>query len=298
MNNKTLGYIYVLIAITIFAGQDAFSKLLGEKYPPIMVTMIRFWAFAVFVTFLAATSAGGIRAAVKTRRPFLQVLRGVLLVTEVVVVVVSFTTAGLAMSQAIMQVTPLIVTVLSIPLLGEQVGWRRGLAVVVGLLGVMVILNPLNVHFDLRLLIPLGASLFYALYNIATRAVGTKDSPVTSVFYAGIAGAATASVIGPFFWTPIAMEDWPAMAALCICGATSHYFLIKAYSHLTAVEVQPVTYLQLVLSVALATLLFNETLTTNMVIGAIIVVGAGLFTVWREHRRGLIDEARERQLQN
>jgi drug/metabolite transporter (DMT)-like permease len=81
-------------------------------------------------------------------------------------------------------------------------------------------------------------------------------------------------------------------------GTTSHYFLIKAYSHLTAVEVQPITYLQLVLSVALATLLFNETLTTNMVIGAIIVVGAGLFTVWREHRRGLIDEARERQLQN
>jgi drug/metabolite transporter (DMT)-like permease len=286
MSNKTLGYLYVLLAITIFAGQDVFSKILGEKYPPIMVTMIRFWAFAIFVTILAATSPGGIRAAAKTKRPALQVLRGVLLVTEVVVVVVSFTTAGLAMSQSIMQVTPLMVTILSVPLLGEQVGWRRGLAVIVGLLGVMVILNPLNVHFDLRLLIPLGASLIYALYNIATRAVGTRDSAVTSVFYAGVAGAVTASVIGPFFWTPIAMEDWPAMAALCICGATSHYFLIKAYGHLTAVEVQPVTYLQLVLSVALAALLFNESLTPNMILGAVIVVGAGLFTVWREHRRG------------
>jgi drug/metabolite transporter (DMT)-like permease len=203
----------------------------------------------------------------------------------VVVVVISFTTAGLAMSQSIMQVTPLLVTVLSVPLLGEQVGWRRGLAVLVGLAGVLVILNPTNVQFDIRLLIPLMSSFLYALYNIATRAVGSQDSPVTSVFYAGVIGALAISFIGPFFWTPIAMEDWPAMAALCICGATSHYFLIKAYGLLSAVEVQPLTYLQLVLSVAIATLFFNESLTLNMIVGAVIVMGAGLFTVLREQRR-------------
>lgn len=295
MNSKNRGYLYVLLAIAIFAGQDAFSKILGEKYPPIMVTMIRFWAFAVFVTILAAAAPGGIRGAAITKRPILQVLRGLLLVGEVVVVVIAFTTAGLAMSQAILQVTPLMVTVLSVPLLGEKVGWRRCLAVVVGLFGVMVILDPLDVHFDLRLMIPLLASLLYALYGIATRAVGTSDTAVTSVFYAGVVGAVTASAIGPFFWTPIAMQDWPAMAALCICGATSHYFLIKAYSHLTAVEVQPVTYLQLVLSVALAVLVFDEQLTANMIVGAAIVVSAGLFTVWREQRREPLQTRRVRR---
>jgi drug/metabolite transporter (DMT)-like permease len=288
MNSKASGYVYVLLAVTIFAGQDAFSKLLGEKYPPIMVTMIRFWAFAVFVTILAAAAPGGLRASLTTKRPFLQIIRGLLLVSEVVVVVIAFTTAGLAMSQAIMQSTPLIVTVLSIPLLGEQVGWKRGLAVLVGLIGVLVILNPVNVDFDVRLLIPLGASLMYALYNVATRAVGHHDSATTSVFYAGVVGAIAASIIGPFYWTPIAPSDWLPMAALCICGAISHYFLIKAYSLLTAVEVQPLTYFQLVLSVAVATLFFGETITLNMVIGALIVVGAGLFTVWREYRRSKV----------
>ena len=288
MNSKASGYVYVLLAVTIFAGQDAFSKLLGEKYPPIMVTMIRFWAFAVFVTILAAAAPGGLRASLTTKRPFLQIIRGLLLVSEVVVVVIAFTTAGLAMSQAIMQSTPLIVTVLSIPLLGEQVGWKRGLAVLVGLIGVLVILNPVNVDFDVRLLIPLGASLMYALYNVATRAVGHHDSATTSVFYAGIVGAIAASIIGPFYWTPIAPSDWLPMAALCICGAISHYFLIKAYSLLTAVEVQPLTYFQLVLSVVVATLFFGETITLNMVFGALIVVGAGLFTVWREYRRSKV----------
>lgn len=287
MTSKTRGYIYVLLAITIFAGQDAFSKLLGEKYPPIMVTMVRFWAFAVFVILLAAVSPGGLRKAFVTRRPLLQAFRGVLLVSEVVIVVFAFTTAGLAMSQAILQATPLIVTLLSVPLLGETVGWRRGLAVVVGLFGVLVILNPLTVTFDIRLLIPLAAALMYGIYSIATRAVSRHDSSVTSVLYAGVFGAITASFVGPFYWTPIALADWPAMIALCICGATSHFFLIKAYGELTAVEVQPLTYLQLVLSGGVAVLFFGETITFNMIVGAIIVVGAGLFTVWREHRLSL-----------
>lgn len=287
MSSKTLGYLYVLLAITIFAGQDAFSKLLGDKYPPIMVTMIRFWAFAVFVTLLAATSPGGLRRAVVTKRPVLQVIRGMLLVSEVVVVVISFTIAGLAMTQSIFQATPLMITLLSVPLLGETVGWRRGLALATGLVGVLIILNPTDVHFDIRLLLPLFAGFMFALYSIATRAVSSTDSAVTSVFYAGVAGAALASLIGPFYWTPIAMEDWPAMAALCICGATSHFFMIKAYGLLSAVEVQPLTYLQLVMGVAVAVIFFGESVSINMAIGAVIVVGAGLFTVWREYRLGI-----------
>lgn len=287
MNSKTLGYLYVLLAVTIFAGQDAFSKLLGDKYPPIMVTMIRFWAFAAFVILLAATSPGGLRRAIVTQRPVLQIIRGMLLVSEVVVVVISFTIAGLAMTQSIFQATPLMVTLLAVPLLGESVGWRRGLALLAGLIGVLIILNPTDVDFDIRLLLPLGAGFMFALYSIATRAVSSTDSAVTSVLYAGVAGAVLATFIGPFYWTPIAVEDWPAMAALCICGATSHYFMIKAFGLLSAGEVQPLTYFQLVFGVAVAVVFFGEDVSANMVIGAVIVVGAGLFTVWREHLLGI-----------
>ncbi|TCM52678.1 drug/metabolite transporter (DMT)-like permease [Rhizobium sp. PP-F2F-G48] len=287
MTAKSRGYLYVLLAVTIFAGQDAFSKLLGEKYPPIMVVMVRFWAFALFVMVMAAMSPGGLKRAFVTRRPVLQAFRGVLLVGEVVVVVFALVTAGLAMSQAILQATPLIVTVLSVPLLGEKVGWRRGLAVLAGLFGVFVILDPLSVQFDLRLLVPLAAAFMYGFYSIATRAVSRDDSAMTSVLYAGVFGAIAATLVGPFYWTPIAPADWPAMIALCICGATSHYFLIKAYGLLTAVEVQPLTYLQLVFSGGVAVVFFGETVTVNMIVGAVIVVGAGLFTVWREHRVNL-----------
>ena len=283
MTNNTRGYLFVLAAITIFATQDGFTKFLGGHYPPILVTMIRFWAFALFVTMMAASSPGGIRAAIRTKHPVLQSLRGVLLVSEIAVAVLAFAKAGLAMGQAIFQSTPLFVTLLSVPMLGEKVGWRRGTAVVVGLIGVLVILNPTGLHFDLYLLLPLIAALMFALYSIMTRAVSRDDSATTSVFYAGFVGAIAISTVGPFFWVPIRPEDWPAVGVLCICGALSHYCLIRAYGLLEAVKVQPITYLQLVLSVAVAVVFFHEVLTVNMVVGSIIVVGAGLYTIWREY---------------
>ena len=284
MNSKTKGYAFALTAITVFAAQDGFTKYLGTHYPPILVTMIRFWAFAVFVTGFAAFSPGGLRKAVVTEHPVLQALRGVLLVAEIRVAVFAFAWAGLAMSQAILQSTPLLVTILSVPLLGEKVGWRRATAVAVGMSGVLIILNPTGMHFDITLLLPLAAALMFAAYSVATRKVSRDDSAMTSLFYAGLVGAISITLIGPFYWVPIAPHDWIAMAILCITGTFSHYCLIRAYGLLEAVQVQPITYLQLVFSVILAVVVFGETLHWNMVAGAIIVVGAGLYTVLREYR--------------
>ncbi|MCY1739097.1 DMT family transporter [Ensifer sp. SL37] len=284
MSPKTRGYLFAFLAICIFAGQDAITKYLGDRYPALFITMIRFWAFALFVFAFAASSSGGLRKTAQTRHPWLQVVRGLLLVAEIVVIVISYVHAGLAMSQSIFQATPLIITILSIPLLGETVGWRRGAAVLIGLIGVLVIINPVNVHFDMSLLLPLAASVLFALYSIATRAVSREDSAVTSLFYAGVVGAVAISLVGPFYWTEVVPSDWFALAALCVCGTLSHFFLIKAYGLLPAAEVQPVTYFQLVLNVIFAVMLFGETITHNMIVGALIVVGAGLFTIWREHQ--------------
>ncbi|QRY65691.1 DMT family transporter (plasmid) [Ensifer sp. PDNC004] len=284
MSPKTRGYLFAFLAICIFAGQDAITKYLGDRYPALFITMIRFWAFALFVFAFAASSSGGLRKTAQTRHPWLQVVRGLLLVAEIVVIVISYVHAGLAMSQSIFQATPLIITILSIPLLGETVGWRRGAAILIGLIGVLVIINPVNVHFDMSLLLPLAASVLFALYSIATRAVSHEDSAVTSLFYAGVIGAVAISLIGPFYWTEVVPSDWFALAALCVCGTLSHFFLIKAYGLLPAAEVQPVTYFQLVLNVIFAVMLFGETITHNMIVGALIVVGAGLFTIWREHQ--------------
>ncbi|CAK7259018.1 MULTISPECIES: DMT family transporter [unclassified Shinella] len=282
MDSKRTGYLFTLLAILIFSLQDAISKHLGSLYPPVFIAMLRFWAFGAFAMALGARSPGGLRVAAATKRPALQILRGVLLACQIVVTITAFTTVGLAHSQAILASGPIFVALLSMPLLGERVGWRRWTAISVGLCGVLIILNPGGGGFDMGVLLPLVSALMFAVYVIATRLVSRDDTASTSFFYIGVAGAAAISLVGPFFWTNLTPGDWLWMGLLCITGMSSHYFLIRAYDLLDAAAVQPLTYLQVVLAAIIGVGIFGETLNLNMVLGSAIVVGAGIFTVWRE----------------
>ncbi|WP_411033736.1 DMT family transporter [Shinella sp. BYT-45] len=282
MDSKRLGYVFTLLAILIFSLQDAISKHLGSAYPPVFIAMLRFWAFGAFAMVLGARSPGGLRAAAATKRPILQVLRGTLLAFQIVVTITAFTTVGLAHSQAILASGPIFVALLSMPLLGERVGWRRWTAIGVGLCGVLIILNPVGGSFDASVLLPLAAALMFAVYVIVTRLVSRDDAASTSFFYIGVAGAAAISLVGPFFWTNLLPVDWLWMGLLCITGMSSHYFLIRAYDLLDAAAVQPLTYLQVVLAAIIGITVFGETLNLNTVAGSAIVVGAGIFTIWRE----------------
>lgn len=283
MMSKRTGYIYALLAAAIFAAQDGVSKYLGTHYSPIFITMVRYWTFAAFVILLAMRS-GGLAKAASTKRPFLQIFRGVLLATEIVIFIFGLTRVGLAMAQSIFQVGPLLITMLSVPFLGEKVGWRRWTAIFVGLLGVLLIINPGEVQFDLNLLFPLTATFLFAIYTIATRAVSEYDTAMTSFFYTGIGGAVVLTVVGIFYIVPIPPADWFWMAALCACGIASHYCLIQAYNILEVGEVQPLSYLQLVIGAIIAMVIFHERLTWNIILGAAIVVAAGLFSILREQQ--------------
>lgn len=282
MDTKRLGYAFTLLAIVIFSLQDAISKHLGSAYPPVFIAMLRFWAFGAFALVLGARGPGGLRAAAATKRPLLQILRGVLLAFQIVVVITAFSTVGLAHSQAILSSGPIFVALLSMPLLGERVGWRRWTAIAVGLCGVLIVIDPTGSAFDASVLLPLAGALMFAVYVIATRLASRDDPASTSFFYIGVAGAVAISLVGPFFWTSLSPTDWLWMGLLCITGMSSHYFLIRAYDLLDAAAVQPLTYLQVVLAAIIGISVFGETLNLNTVIGSAIVVGAGIFTIWRE----------------
>jgi drug/metabolite transporter (DMT)-like permease len=285
MKSKAHGYLFALAATTIFSFQDAVSKHLGDHYPPIFVTMIRYWAFAAFCILLASRKQGGLRASAKTTRPVLQITRGVLLAVEIMMVITAFAHAGLAHSTAVLSATPILVTLLSIPLLGERVGWRRWSAIIAGLVGVLLILKPDASGFlDPWLLLPVVCCVIYALYLIMTRLASRTDAPMTSFFYTGVAGAVAASLVGPFFWVDLEGWDWAWMGLLCISGMTGHYLVIRAYDLLDASAVQPITYLSLVYASLFGVLLYGETLTWSVVAGSAVVVAAGIFTFWREYR--------------
>ena len=282
--NERLGILLMIITTIVFASQDGLSKYLATEYNVYMVVMIRYWFFAAFVISMSSRGTGGIKHIAKTKSPVLQIFRSLILVAEMCITILAFTLLGLAETHAIFASYPLIIAMLSGPILGEYVGWRRWLAISVGFIGILIILNPGNGIFSPYALVPLAGAILFALYGLLTRYVGQYDNSSTSFFWTGVVGSIAMTVIGLNFWDPVSRSDWSIMLLLSASGVVGHYLLIKCYEVAEASAVQPFAYLQLIWASMIGIIIFGEQITTNVLIGACIIVGAGLFTLWRERK--------------
>ena len=282
--NERLGILLMIITTIVFASQDGLSKYLATEYNVYMVVMIRYWFFAAFVISMSSRRTGGIKRVAKTKSPILQIFRSLILVAEMCITILAFTLLGLAETHAIFASYPLIIAMLSGPILGEYVGWRRWLAISVGFIGILIILNPGNGIFSPYALVPLAGAILFALYGLLTRYVGQYDNSSTSFFWTGVVGSIAMTVIGLNFWDPVSRSDWSIMLLLSASGVVGHYLLIKCYEVAEASAVQPFAYLQLIWASMIGSIIFGEQITTNVLIGACIIVGAGLFTLWRERK--------------
>ena len=282
--NERLGIFLMVITTIVFASQDGLSKYLATEYNVYMVVMIRYWFFAAFVMTISSRKPGGVKQVAKTKAPLLQIFRSLLLVAEMCVTILAFTLLGLAETHAIFASYPLIIAMLSGPILGEHVGWRRWLAICVGFFGILIILNPGNGIFSPYALVPLAGAILFALYGLLTRYAGQYDNSSTSFFWTGIIGCIAMTAIGLNFWDPVSQADWGIMLILSASGMLGHFLLIKCYEVAEASAVQPFAYLQLIWASIIGIIIFGEQITTNVFIGACIIVGAGLFTLWRERK--------------
>ena len=273
------------VTMLIFAVQDGISQYLAREYNVFFIVMVRYWFFALFVVILCSKQPGGLRKAISTKQPFLQVFRGALLALEVIVMITSFTLLGLIESHAIFSIYPLLVAALSGPVLKEFVGWKRWSAIFIGFIGVIIILKPSNNVFSLEAIIPLVAALMFALYSLLTRYTARQDTSMTSFFWTGIIGAVVMSVVGSGYWTALKPIDWAWLGLLCILACLAHYLLIKCYELSEASSLQPFAYLQLLFATIIGLWIFSEKLEVHVVMGALLVVLSGLFAIWRERQK-------------
>jgi len=279
------GLWLMVLTTVIFSSQDGITKHLTGSYPVAMVVMLRFWFFGAAALVIASRQAGGIRAAVATRHPWLQGFRGAIVAAQICLSGYAFAKLGLIQTHAVMVCGPLVIAALSGPILGEHVGWRRWAAIAVGGIGVLIILRPDTTVFTPLSLLPLGAAFLWSLYVLATRYVSRQDAASVSFLWTGLAGSV--AITGPGLWSWVAMTpvDWGWMLALCCTSVTGHFLLIKAYEMAEASALQPLTYLQLVFISFFGVYLFGEVLHPNVIVGTVIVVAAGLFTLWRQQLR-------------
>ena len=284
-NNPRLGIILMIATMILFAVQDAISRYLAEQYNVVTVVVIRYIFFIFFVIVYSHRQPDGFKKVFKSNRFFLQISRGVLLSLQICVAIYGFSTIGLVGFHVVFASYPLIIMALSVPILGEMVGWRRWLAVMIGFCGVLLILRPGTTLFVIENLIPVFGALMFALYGIMTRYVARYDSTDTSFFWTAISGGFVVLLMAPFFWTPPVGFDWGWMAILCLTGTAGHYLLIRALNETTASTIQPFAYLQLVFSSALGIKIFGDQLDPMLIAGALVIVASGLFALEREKKQ-------------
>ena len=283
-DNVGRGIVFALIATVIFSTQDATSKLLVQSISPFQMTMMRFWAFGGF-SILLALRKGPIAGSLKTHYPALQVLRGLLLVTDIWMFVLALRTVQLPEVQSITLVYPLLVTLAAIPLLGERVGIFRLSAVVVGFLGALVIVRPGGVPLDWGVAFAIGSGACYALYIVLTRKVSATDSATTSMLYIGLVGLVVTSAVGVFFWQPLDLRTTLLVGYIMVTGVVAHGLMILALSQAPASVLQPFNYTSLPWSIVLSVLIFQHMIDPVSLIGALVIVAAGLVVMARERIR-------------
>ena len=283
-DNPRLGIIMMIATTVVFSVQDGISRYLAEHYNVITVVTIRYMFFMAFVLAYSARQDGGIRKIASSPQLPVQIGRGLLLAGQICVAILSFSTVGLVNFHAVFASYPLMVMALSVPVLGEAVGWRRWLAVCIGFCGVLLILRPGTEMFGSASILPVLAAFMIAVYGILTRYAARRDAALTSFFWTAIAGGIAMLAIGPFFWVPPVGTDWYWMGLLCLTGTGGHYLLIKALDATKASTIQPFAYLQLVFASSIGILVFDDSLDPMLIVGSAIIVGSGLFALQRERQ--------------
>ena len=283
-NNVLFGITLMVITTFMFSSMDGVSRYLAEKNNVFTLVTMRYWfiAFVMMVTCLFIKKR--VSDILKTKQPYIQFSRGVILSLNNCLVVYTFTLLGLVETHAIIACYPLIVAGLSVPFLGERFGWRRWMAIFTGFIGVIIILRPnTNVITEGSIFAIVGAIMF-AVYLILTRYVSRSDTAITSFFWTGIGGTVTMSLISLFIWDDILKEDYLWLLLMCVLSAGSHFMMVKTLQVAEASVVQPFSYLQLVFGSIIGVTIFSESIDLMIIIGALIVIGSGLFTTWREYK--------------
>lgn len=279
-----IGIILSIAASATFASQDAITKHLVQSYPAPFFLMVRYWVFTAFATAVALRASGGsLTAAASTRSPVLQIMRGLVLVAAVIFFALGLRSLKLVEMHAVFGIGPLLVTALSLPLLGERVGWRRWGAVGVGFIGLLVILRPGFGVFQTAAVFPILAALSTSFYVVLTRRVSRHDDFATTYLYTALVGAVAMTLAGAVQWASPSPVDWLWIGVLCVTSVSGHFLLIKSLEFAPASVLQPFSYLLLVFAATLGFIVYGELPDAWTLVGAGIVIASGLFVIWREH---------------
>lgn len=275
------GIFFMCLAVALISAQEAMAKYLGQSLPMLQVIGARYFGHLLLMIVMLMPQNG--LALFKAKRPLVQIGRSVLLLIDTALFFFSLTLIGLAEATAIFFSVPIMVVLLSIPLLGERAGWRRLIAVFIGFAGMLVIIRPGSDVIGVGAFLTFGAAFCASLFNIITRKLADEDPVPVTMFYTALAGALLMMLILPFIWqSPDGWQQWTAIILIGIAGGAAHSCIIASHVYAPASTVAPFMYSQIFWALGFGYLFFGALPDQFTMIGGLIVIASGLYLLRRQ----------------
>ncbi len=276
------GALLMIGAMLVLPVMDGFAKELSTKYPVLQVVWARYLFHLLAMLPLLLIRYRPRQLVPKRAR--LQLLRGTLLLTATALFFAGLAQMPQATVLALFFISPLVVTLLAPPLLGERVGVWSIVAVVVGFLGVLLVLRPGSGTVGWSALLALGAGVVHALYMIFTRRLAGSAPPLVTLAYTAVVGAVVMTVVVLFVWVTPTLADFGVMVLLGILAATGHFLLIKAFDYAPATFLAPLGYAEMITAVLVGYIAYRDLPDALSWLGIAIIVGAGVLVSVREQK--------------
>ena len=270
------GIITLIIATFFLALMDGMSRYMAELYDVLNINMFRFWIIGSFVILVSLRGRGVLKSILNTKQPIAQISRGLLFISSLLMAIYSYTQVGLIVTHALMAVFPLLTVLLSGLFLEEKITRIKIVAVGVGFVGVIIIINPINLEFSLVSVLPLISAVTFAIYAVLTRKVASTDNTETSFFWVSIVSAMAITIPSPLFYKPIMFSDLYFLILLCMFSLVGHFLLTNAYRHAEASVLQPFAYFHLFFASIVGIIFFQDPLTISTVAGGGLIVSGGI----------------------
>lgn len=279
------GAALFVLALFFFAVLDATAKHLSRTWPVPLLVWARYALHFLIMMVVLAPSMG--HRLVATGQPRRQVVRGLMLVGTTAFGMLALSRMPLAETTAIFFVTPLIVTLMAGPWLGEHISAGRWIAVAVGFAGVLLIARPGGTVDALGLAAILGGALCYSIYQIMTRQLSATEPTLRLLFYTALVGAVVSSLALPWYWRGPAPDALQLLlfCSLGIYGGVGHFLLIRAFRHAPASALSPLLYIQLVWATLLGGILFGHWPDGPSIAGGLLIAASGAAVVLGQRRR-------------
>jgi len=280
LSNNAAGALMALAAFAVFSTHDVIIKKLGATYSPFQVVFVT--ALLSFPILTLVMMSDQKPDTIRPRHPYWMTIRSIVGVVAALCAFYAVTVLPLSQFYAFIFASPLIITILAIPMLGEVVRLRRGLAIVVGLIGVLIVIRPGSAEFSIGHIAAVTTAVAGAFISIITRKIGAEERSVVMMIYPMMSNLFITALLLPLVYVQIPLADLGLFAIDTLLVLTAMWLLVAAYTRTDAIIVAPMQYSQIIWATVFGYLIFNETPEWQTYLGTAVIVLSGIYILKRE----------------